>query len=84
MVGHPTELAFSDWRSGDQRYYVADTRRAVAALDLPPPIHWRDGVADLARWLARQRGMSLPRISIPATDATRVPIADIGELAAAS
>jgi CDP-paratose 2-epimerase len=84
LVGHPTTLAFSDWRSGDQRYYVADMRRAEAALDLPPPIHWRDGVADLARWLARHRGMSLPRISTSATGATRVPVVDTGELAAAS
>jgi CDP-paratose 2-epimerase len=77
LLGHPTKLAFSDWRSGDQRYYVADTRRATAALDLPPPMNWRDGVADLAWWLARQRGMSLPRISMTVTDVA-------GEMAAAS
>jgi CDP-paratose 2-epimerase len=77
LLGHPTKLAFSDWRSGDQRYYVADTRRATAALDLPPPMDWRDGVADLAQWLARQRGMGLPRISVSA------PV-DTDELAAAS
>jgi CDP-paratose 2-epimerase len=77
LLGHPTKLAFSDWRSGDQRYYVADTRRATAALDLPPPMNWRDGVADLTWWLARQHGMSLPRISMTATDVA-------GEMAAAS
>jgi CDP-paratose 2-epimerase len=83
LVGHPTKLAFSDWRSGDQRYYVADTRRAMAALGLPQPMHWRDGLADLAQWLARERGMGLPpRIPLPETGIART--AGTGELATAS
>jgi CDP-paratose 2-epimerase len=59
LAGRPVELSFSDWRAGDQRYYVADARRATAALDLPTPIDWRDGVADLARWLAQERGLRM-------------------------
>ena len=81
LLGHAPKLAYADWRSGDQRYYVADTRRAVAALDLPPPVNWRDGVADLARWLAQQRGIALPRMATPARVA-EAPTA--GEMAAAS
>jgi CDP-paratose 2-epimerase len=45
------ELRFEDWRSGDQRYFVADTRRITAELSLPPPLGWRHGIADLADWL---------------------------------
>ncbi|GJD50595.1 CDP-paratose 2-epimerase [Methylobacterium crusticola] len=52
LIGRPVDLRFSDWRAGDQRYYVSDTRRAAAALGLPAPTPWQRGVADLAAWLA--------------------------------
>lgn len=52
------ELKFSDWRSGDQRYYVSDTRAARAALDLKPALHWRDGVKRLLGWLRQEGGAS--------------------------
>jgi CDP-paratose 2-epimerase len=55
LLGRPVELAFSDWRPGDQRYFVADTRRAQAELGLPTARPWREGVAALAQWLADQR-----------------------------
>ena len=35
--------------------------RAAAALDLPKPRDWRDGVAALAKWLAQERGLELTR-----------------------
>ena len=60
LVGEPVRLDFSDWRAGDQRYFVADTRRACAELDLKPARGWREGVAELAAWLAQARGVSLP------------------------
>ena len=59
-VGGPVETNFSDWRAGDQRYYVSDTRRASAALGLRPPTPWRTGVAALARWLRDERGFKVP------------------------
>jgi CDP-paratose 2-epimerase len=55
LTGQPVDLAFADWRAGDQRYFVADTRAATEALGLAPPRDWRDGVAALADWLARER-----------------------------
>ncbi|HEX8663779.1 MAG TPA: NAD-dependent epimerase/dehydratase family protein [Beijerinckiaceae bacterium] len=60
FLGRPVELSFSDWRAGDQRYYVSDTRRAARELELRPPIPWRTGVAALARWLADERGLKGP------------------------
>jgi CDP-paratose 2-epimerase len=54
------DLSFSDWREGDQRYFVADTRKARAELGLAPPTEWRAGVASLARWLAEARGLRRP------------------------
>ena len=54
----------SDWRPGDQRYFVADTRAAAQALGLGPKVRWQYGVARLARWLAEERGLPLPETQI--------------------
>ncbi|MGN6374938.1 MAG: SDR family NAD(P)-dependent oxidoreductase [Sphingomonas sp.] len=50
----------ADWRPGDQRYFVADTRAATQALGLGPKVRWQYGVARLAQWLAEERGLALP------------------------
>ena len=60
LVGHEVDLTWSDWRAGDQRYFVADTRAAEAALGLVPKTPWREGVANLACWLAAERRLNLP------------------------
>jgi CDP-paratose 2-epimerase len=60
LVGRPVATTFSDWRAGDQRYYVSDTRLAMRALGLKTPAPWRRGVERLARWLLEERGRTLP------------------------
>jgi CDP-paratose 2-epimerase len=55
LTGRRIELAFFDWRAGDQRYYVSDPTAARRDLALGEPIDWRSGVADLAQWLAAER-----------------------------
>jgi len=60
LIGRDVDLQLGDWRAGDQRYFVADTRGAQAALALPPRRSWRDGVEALANWLAQVRGINLP------------------------
>jgi CDP-paratose 2-epimerase len=60
LIGHPVEAAYSDWRAGDQRYYVSDTRLAAKELGLRPPTPWRKGVAALARWLKDEQGLAAP------------------------
>jgi CDP-paratose 2-epimerase len=52
VLGRNVTLEFGDWRAGDQRYYVSDTRSARRALGLAEPRAWRSGVAVLADWLA--------------------------------
>ncbi len=59
LIGREVQLEFSDWRAGDQRYFVADSRRAAAELGLKPAKAWRQGVAELAGWLAEARGLPL-------------------------
>jgi CDP-paratose 2-epimerase len=53
VCGRRVEIRREAVRPGDQRWFVADTRRARAALGLPPPIAWRTGLRDLAEWLRR-------------------------------
>jgi CDP-paratose 2-epimerase len=65
-IGRPVDLSFSDWRAGDQRYFVADTRRATRELELSAPMNWRRGVAALAQWLREERGL-MPHASLPRT-----------------
>ncbi|WP_186417327.1 SDR family NAD(P)-dependent oxidoreductase [Bosea sp. CS1GBMeth4] len=52
LIGRRVEVDFQDWRAGDQRYYVSDTRRIARELDLPVPTPWRVGLARLGDWLA--------------------------------
>ena len=54
-TGHRAEVRFDDWRPGDQRYFVADTRRITATLGLPPALGWQDGMARLASWMLAER-----------------------------
>jgi CDP-paratose 2-epimerase len=56
LLGHEIDVRFADWRAGDQRYFVADTRAIRQALQLSPAVPWKDGVALLAEWLRETRG----------------------------
>lgn len=57
LLGRALETSFEAWRAGDQRYFVADTSAARAALGLDAPKPWRRGIAELATWLAQARGI---------------------------
>ena len=48
LLGRRVDAVFSDWRPGDQRYFVADTTAARRDLGLAPALHWRAGIARLA------------------------------------
>lgn len=60
LTGTPVRIDFAEWRPGDQRWFVADTRAAKIALGLGATVPWRTGVARLAHWLADERGIALP------------------------
>jgi CDP-paratose 2-epimerase len=57
VIGRPVAAIYSDWRAGDQRYYVSDTRCVAHELGLKQPVAWRKGVASLAQWLQEERGL---------------------------
>jgi CDP-paratose 2-epimerase len=66
LVGRKIEAERSDWRRGDQRWFVADPRKAMRELGLKPFKPWREGVADLVWWLAEERGLEQPaREAVP-------------------
>ncbi len=54
-LGRPIERRFAPWRPNDQRWFVADSGRARAALGLAAPLGWREGVALMLRSFAARR-----------------------------
>ncbi len=55
ITARTPDLRFSEWRPGDQRYFVADTRRVNAALGLPTPVSWQDGLRRLTDWIMTEQ-----------------------------
>jgi len=55
LIGRNVQLRHSDWRPGDQRWFVSDTSAIDKALSLTPRIPWREGVRQLAAWLGERR-----------------------------
>ncbi|HYP08018.1 MAG TPA: NAD-dependent epimerase/dehydratase family protein [Bryobacteraceae bacterium] len=51
LEGEPVSVRFDDWRVGDQRYYVSDTRRFQTATGWKPRVGVREGVQRLHQWL---------------------------------
>jgi len=51
LHGHPPQYEFQDWRPGDQRYYVSDTRKFRNATGWSPKVHPHGGTKKLYRWL---------------------------------
>lgn len=60
LLGRPVEYRCADWRPGDQRWFVADTRAAQASLGFRARIGWREGLARLAGALAADRQPQVP------------------------
>lgn len=58
LIGRSVARELCAPRTGDQRYFVADTRRLQAATGWRPEMGWQDGLADLHRWLARESGLA--------------------------
>lgn len=67
ILGRPAQIERSDWRPGDQLYFVADTRRLHEELGWQATISWREGLRDLAAWLRQERfgedGLTAERLS---------------------
>jgi CDP-paratose 2-epimerase len=54
LHGERPETDFEDWRTGDQRYYVSDTRAFEQATGWQRRVGAEEGIARLYRWLAER------------------------------
>lgn len=59
-IDRPVAVDADEWRQGDQFYFVADTRKLRDALGWTASIPWRDGLRDLAGWLATHTAGDAP------------------------
>lgn len=64
LTGRHVEVSLEDWRPGDQRYYVSDTRRFEALTGWCPRVRVGTGIQRLHRWLKRQTS-HLPKVPVP-------------------
>jgi CDP-paratose 2-epimerase len=55
------KVQHSDWRAGDQRYYVSDTRKFKAATGWAARVSVREGVQRLYEWLREANGVATSR-----------------------
>lgn len=55
LTGRPLETSFSEWRAGDQYFFVADTRKLENRLGWQARVRWRAGLRHLAEWLVEHR-----------------------------
>ncbi|WP_027036332.1 NAD-dependent epimerase/dehydratase family protein [Mesorhizobium ciceri] len=55
LTGHDLSIRHDGERTGDQPFFVADTRKIKIALGWMAHVSWREGIRDLADWLQRHR-----------------------------
>ncbi|ODN70114.1 hypothetical protein A6302_02593 [Methylobrevis pamukkalensis] len=51
ITGRRVPVTLETPRTGDQLYYVTDTRRLEGRFGWQASVGWRDGLRDLAGWL---------------------------------
>jgi CDP-paratose 2-epimerase len=59
--GESPDIAMREWRTGDQRYYVSDTRRFQQATGWQPRVGVEEGVRRLYEWLVETQSQSSVR-----------------------
>ncbi len=59
LLGRPVARRMAPARADDRRWFVTDARAARAALDLPAPLPWRQGLARLAAWADGAQGRAV-------------------------
>jgi CDP-paratose 2-epimerase len=55
LHGQKPVVRFDDWRTGDQRWYVSDTRKMEAATGWRAQVGVREGISRLYHWLQDTR-----------------------------
>ncbi len=65
LADRQLRIVHAERRIGDQLYFVADTERLETSTGWRPRIGWRDGLRDLAEWLAADLGLPAARTQRP-------------------
>jgi CDP-paratose 2-epimerase len=56
--GNRPHLSWGDWRTGDQKFYVSDTRAFQQEMGWQPRVNAREGIARLYEWLLQNDGVT--------------------------
>jgi CDP-paratose 2-epimerase len=67
MLDTTIDVAFSEWRPGDQRVYVSDVSLAAATMGWRPTTGVEDGVRRLVDWVAAQSYLTVHQSPSSAT-----------------
>jgi CDP-paratose 2-epimerase len=59
LHGNKPAIQLQEWRPGDQRYYVSDTRKFKEATGWAPKVNVHHGVRMLYEWLIESSGQEL-------------------------
>ncbi|GAP40832.1 GDP-mannose 4,6-dehydratase [Flexilinea flocculi] len=57
LCGHPIEVAYGDWRPGDQAIYISDIRKIKQELGWTPTISAKEGITRLYSWASANRNL---------------------------
>ncbi|MFH0863359.1 MAG: NAD-dependent epimerase/dehydratase family protein [Candidatus Altiarchaeota archaeon] len=57
VTGKRSEVGYGDWRMGDQKVYVSDTRKIKKAVGWKPKVGVREGVRRIADWTSQHIGL---------------------------
>jgi CDP-paratose 2-epimerase len=57
LLGHEVDVAWDDWRPGDQRIFVADISKAEQELGWQPRVGKEEGVRRLFDWVVANKSM---------------------------
>ncbi len=60
VTGRAPVVEHDEWRTGDQLWFVADTRKLESRIGWKPRTDWREGLRNLALWLESE---GLPAVS---------------------
>jgi len=57
LSGRKIDFSFADWRPGDQKVFVADTRKAQRSLGWTPTVDTREGLRRLFSWVSENKSL---------------------------